>query len=87
MKDIPYIEMTTTEYAKDQGISESTVRRRCEQGSLDAYKLNDDLSGSRWIIKVQKGDTVPRMDYEKLLREKYELEALISTMRKLLSTA
>lgn|GEM_PF-2117772 len=81
---LPFTEMTTTEYAKAMGISDSTVRRRCEQGLLDAYKLNDDLSGSRWVIKVPKGDTVSRAQYERLLRENSELKTVIALIRKLL---
>jgi len=62
------------------------VRRRCEQGLLDAYKLNSDVDGGHWRIRIPKESVVSRMDYEQIINENIRLRATISGMIKLAET-
>lgn len=71
--------MKATEYAAAYNLPVQRVRQMCERGELDAYR---EGPGGHWYIRDKPADTVPRAEYEELVREnsalKTKLQAIMS---------
>lgn len=65
------------QYAKMTGLSQTEVRRLCEQGLIPATRKG---KGGHWYISVTAPDTVSRDDYNKVLLENRELKTKLKTI-------
>ena len=73
-------EITVSQYAKMVGMSQSTVRSRCEQGLIPAFKTD----GGHWRIKKPLlKDSVSIEEYEKVVSENAELKSMIRSISKI----
>ena len=74
-----FVFVSAKEYAKRTGLSYNEVLRFCETGQLEAYKTD----GGQWRIKVYKGDTVSREEYNKLFEECNRYKGMVEAVSKL----
>ena len=77
----PFIELTTEQAGKLVGISGQAMRRRCEEGLVDAYKT----SGGQWRVKFRPNDVMPRGEAEALRRENEQLKTKLEAVLQVLT--
>jgi len=71
--------VTAKEYSKTAGLSYRDVLEFCKTGKLEALKTE----GGQWKVKVYKGDTVSREEYNRLLEEKNRIQGVLDSVAKL----
>ena len=83
MKEIaaPFIELTTEQAGKFLGISGQAMRRRCQQGLIDAYRTE----GGQWRVKFRPEEVMPQEETDALRRENMELKMQIEAIRRLVA--
>jgi len=78
----PFIELTTEQAGKVIGISGQAMRRRCEQGLVDAYRTD----GGQWRVKFRPNDVMASEEAETLRKENAELRAKLEAAQRVLTS-
>jgi hypothetical protein len=82
--ELPYSFMSAPEFARKSGLSYQETLAKCKDGTIDAFETD----GGQWRVKVWKAtETVPKKQYDELMRLYTQLETRVNVAMRTLAPA